>query len=157
MIVDAFRRVSDRQANELSIAIEELPASIDLIKAAIRESIRARFLEQDLTPDARDMLRSCYVRLAVVVTRQEREEIGFFAASQLHMQGPRAELGRLLAQREPLPPNRLASFGRLLALEGLPPKRLKTSDDVLHLRLIQFVRMAEAGAEIDEFLGQFAA
>jgi hypothetical protein len=155
MIVDAFRSVSDRPDNELSIAIEELPASVDLIKAAIRESIRARFLEQNLTADAREMFRSCYVRLAVVVTREEREEIGFFVASQLHMQGPHAKLGRVLAQREPLPPDRLASYRRILALEGLPPKRLETPDDVLQLRLIQFVRMAEAEAEIDEFLGQF--
>jgi hypothetical protein len=135
-LVEAFLAVLSKPANTHSIPIEELPASVDDIKAAIRESIRARFREQDLTEEARTFLREPYLRLGFVATKEERWIIEEFLAAQAVFDKEFKEFTAAHRSGAPLP--------------SFPSERR-----VSRVRLRQFVRMAEAEAEIDRFLSEF--
>ncbi len=132
-IIRAFLVVNNKHTDLDSIPIEELPAPIDVLKAAIRESARARFREKDLTEDVRDMLRSCYVRLGFVATAEERRAIESFRAG-------------------------LAAFSKALGearSSGAELPQSMPEYGVMEVRWKQFARMADLEVEFEQFLSQF--
>jgi hypothetical protein len=105
-IVSAFRALSDQRANLYRIPIEELPASVDEIKEAFREFVRARFLDGTLTEDLRNVVIAYYVRLGQVVTQLESLTFDTAVANEAirrkSIGKPAGSRGRLRRDRPPL-------------------------------------------------------